>query len=307
MSDRGEAPETPLGTVVAHYGVAVVVRFDPGETRRFRVARGARYVVGDRVRERGSDGLEVLPGRAVLQRRDTRGRVRNVAANLDIIGIVLSARPASPIGYVDRGIVAARALEVEPIVVVNKSDLDGSTPLLREVEAMYSESARIFLCSAETGEGLEALAAAFAPNARGVFVGTSGVGKSSLLNALCAGLDLEVGEINDFSGLGRHITTNATLHALAGGGELIDTPGFRDFGPVEIDSAALATAFPGFEDALAQRCRFRDCLHRQEPGCVVKEAVEHGRISQARHAAYLDLLAELEESEKGRRQGGRSG
>jgi ribosome biogenesis GTPase len=133
-------------------------------------------------------------------------------------------------------------------------------------------------------------------------VGTSGVGKSSILNALCPDLELAVGEINDWSGLGRHITSNATLHALPDGGELIDTPGFRDFGPVEVSSRDLAVFFPGFESALAEGCRFRDCLHRVEPGCSVRAADAESRLPEGRHAAYLDLLEELESAERAERR-----
>jgi ribosome biogenesis GTPase len=125
-------------------------------------------------------------------------------------------------------------------------------------------------------------------------VGTSGVGKSTLLNALLPDLELAVGAINDASGLGRHITSTATLHALAGGGELIDTPGFRDFGPVEVTARELAAFFPGFEEPLGRGCHFRDCLHRQEPDCRVLAAVEAGEISVHRHGGYLALLSELE-------------
>jgi ribosome biogenesis GTPase len=103
-----------------------------------------------------------------------------------------------------------------------------------------------------------------------------------------------VGEINRFTRLGRHVTTRATLHVLQGGGELIDTPGFRDFVPVDVAPAEMARHFPGFESALARGCRFRDCLHREEPGCSVTAAVAAGEIDPARHQAYLHLLADLE-------------
>ena len=96
------------------------------------------------------------------------------------------------------------------------------------------------------------------------------------------------------------MTSTATLHRLPSGGELIDTPGFRDFGPVEVSPGELAAFFPGFEEALAQGCRFRDCLHRGEPDCGVKHELEAGRISAQRHAGYLALLAELEAVGEGR-------
>ncbi len=288
------------GVIVAHHGVAVVVRLADGGQQRVRVRRGSRHVVGDRARLSES-GLTSLPAQGVLRRRDTRGRVRAVASNLDALGIVLAPLPDSPPGLLDRAVVAARSAEVEPFVVVNKSDLAGARDLFERVCDLLEPAARVFLVSADAGQGLDALRVYFARRGRGVFVGTSGVGKSSLLNALCPDVDLAVGEINASSGLGRHVTSTATLHALASGGELIDTPGFRDFGPVEVSARELSGHFPGFEAALTQRCRFRDCLHRSEPDCAVRRAVAQGRIAPQRHAAYLDLLSELEESERAER------
>jgi ribosome biogenesis GTPase len=288
--------------VVAHYGIAVAVRFAAGDLRRIRLRRGTRVVVGDRV-EVEEDSMRVLEATGVLRRRDSHGRVRAVAANLDALGIVLAARPASPIGFVDRAIVAARAEGLESLIVVNKADLPGASDLVSELRAQYSATAKTLVVSAQSGMGLDKLNGWLAEGRRGVFVGTSGVGKSSILNALLPELELAVGEINDDSGLGRHITSTATLHALPGGGELIDTPGFRDFGPVEVSSRELATFFPGFEFSVDAGCHFRDCLHRSEPGCGVLEAVAGERIPEERHAAYLTLLEELIEVERSARGG----
>lgn len=290
------ASESELGVIVAHFGIALAVRLDDGTRRRVRVRRNSNHIVGDRVRLEAA-GVVGLPGRGVLRRRDSHGRTRAVASNLDLLGIVVSPRPASPTGFVDRAIVGARAAGIEPVIVVNKCDLAGARLLFEELGEGYSAIARRLLVSAVSGEGLEGLRAVFAVGMRGAFVGTSGVGKSSLLNALCPELDLEVGEINELSGLGRHVTSNATLHQLPGGGELIDTPGFRDFGPVEVSARELAAHFPGFEASLSERCHFRDCMHRSEPGCVVREAVVEERVSAARHTAYLELLSDLEAAE----------
>jgi hypothetical protein len=124
--------------------------------------------------------------------------------------------------------------------------------------------------------------------------GPPGVGKSSLLNALCPSIDLKVGKVSDHTGLGRHTTTVSTLHALSGGGELVDTPGFRDFGLVDILTDELALHFPGFEEHGEANCRFRNCRHRTEPGCCIIGLVERGEIPAERYATYLELLAEVE-------------
>ncbi len=286
-------PNSQRGIIVAHYGVAVAVRFDDGSQRPVDVRRNSGHLVGDQV-ELDDRGLKSLPARGVLNRRDKHGRVHSIASNLDVLGVVIAVRPQSPVGFLDRTIVSARAADIDPILIVNKADLAESKQLYEQLALEYAQSSRAFLVGAHQGEGLDALREYFAAGYRGVFIGTSGVGKSSLLNAICPDLDLQVGELNTSSGLGRHVTTTATLHRLPGGGELVDTPGFRDFGPVEVSPRDLARHFPGFEAALQTDCRFNDCSHRSEPGCSVRDAIEHGSVSQSRHAAYVQLLAELE-------------
>jgi ribosome biogenesis GTPase len=281
------------GLVVAHFGVEVEIRLGDGQSLRRPVRRRSDVVVGDRALVGASD-FERLERETVLRRRDVRGRIRAIAANLDVLGIVVAPSPQSPAGYLDRGVVAARAARIEPFVVANKRDLEGSQALVVRLEETYSPAIPVFSLSAGTGEGLEALCGFLSEAGRGAFIGTSGVGKSSLLNALCPGLELKVGALNTFTRLGRHVTSNSTLHRLAGGGELIDTPGFRDFVPVELSRWDLSACFPGLEAALAEPCRFRDCAHRSEPGCRVLEGVAAGQIAAERHRAYLAILADLE-------------
>ena len=289
--------EARTGTVVAHYGIAVAVRLDDGEETRLPLRRSQKAVVGDRVETEG-EGFRTLPSSGVLRRRDRHGRVRSVAAHLDVLAVVVAPIPESPLGFIDRGIVAARVAGLEPWIVVNKNDLAEAADLFQDLNGLYGEAAHLLSVSAESGAGLDEIGAGLSPARRSVFVGTSGVGKSSLLNALLPDLDLDVGEINEVSGLGRHVTSVATLHSLPGGGELIDTPGFRDFGPVAVSSRELAAHFPGFEEALTQPCHFRDCLHLTEPGCAVLAALESGEIESQRHDAYRALLTDLQRAEE---------
>jgi ribosome biogenesis GTPase len=229
------------------------------------------------------------------------GHVHTVAANLDTLGIVIAPVPTSPAGFVDRALIAAEAAGITPVLIVNKADLPESTAVLEALREAWLEGPGaidlvVIQTSAATGVGVDALLDYFAAGHRGAFVGTSGVGKSSLVNTLLPQLALPVGEINQYSGLGRHTTTTATLHSLPRGGELIDTPGFRDFGLVDIAVADLARHFPGFGPLLsANACRFNDCKHRPEPDCVIKAAVADGRLARARWDRYLELLAELEQ------------
>ena len=152
----------------------------------------------------------------------------------------------------------------------------------------------VFSVSAESGEGIDAIAAYVSKHGRGALVGPSGVGKSSILNRLVPGLSLLTRSLSEANGVGRHTTTVSTMHRLVGGGELVDTPGVREFGLVDVLRVDLARFFPGFS-VVEKGCRFRDCLHHHEPGCAVQEAVMDGRLAESRYRAYVTLLSELTE------------
>jgi ribosome biogenesis GTPase / thiamine phosphate phosphatase len=295
VEEQGERPESQSqGLLLSHYGVAVEVQFPDGERRMVRVKRNSGHVVGDQVRVEG-EVLVRLPRDTELRRKDARGGIHLVAANLDVLGIVVA--PLSPAGFIDRAIVAARAAGLEPFVVVNKCDLPQAQTLCAALTSTYREVVPVFALSASSGEGLGPLREFLSQGHRGAFVGTTGVGKSSLLNALCPDIDLKVAEVSDYKSMGRHTTTVSTLHALPGGGELVDTPGFRDFGLVEISCAELAEHFPGFEALEEHGCRFHNCRHRQEPGCAVAGLVAAGELPAERYQTYLDVLVEVEEAE----------
>jgi ribosome biogenesis GTPase / thiamine phosphate phosphatase len=289
--DSASGGEASRGLITAHHGVEVQVLFTTGKRRMVRVKRSSGHVVGDEVAVTG-EVLRRLPRRTELRRRDARGGIHLVAANLDVLGIVVASN--SPVQFIDRAIVASRVAQLQPFVVVNKCDLDDTADLLADLRRVYMGAVPVFAISAKSRTGLEPLKAFLNEGHRGVFVGSSGVGKSSLLNALCPSIDLKVGKVSDHTGLGRHTTTVSTLHALSGGGELVDTPGFRDFGLVDILTDELAIHFPGFEEHGEAKCRFRNCRHRTEPGCAVIGLVERGDILPDRYATYLELLAEVE-------------
>lgn len=282
------------GIIVAHYGVAVEVLFtDPAERAMVRVKRNSGHVVGDNVLV--VDGvLTRLERQSELSRLDTRGGVHVVGANLDVLCIVTTCEPLPPLGFIDRAIVAARAANLTPTVVLNKSDLPCFSDYAAATTTKYKQSADIFSVSAETGAGLNELQAFFSDNHRGIFVGPTGVGKSSILNNMLPELNLQTGEISESKKRGRHTTTVSTLHLLEGGGELVDSPGFSDFGLVDTSIAELAIFFPGFEEATEQPCRFRDCKHRNEPGCQVLEMLEANKIQPERYQTYLQILTEVE-------------
>lgn len=289
--------------IVAHHGVAVEVLFNAGERSMVRVKRRSGHVVGDDVVVR-EEVLERLPRRTELRRRDAMGSIHLVGANLDVLGVVVAPVPMPAFGFVDRAIVAARAANLTPFVVVNKSDLGAGAGLAASLHDTYSDAVSVFPLSAVTGNGLDPLREFLGEGHRGAFVGLTGVGKSSLLNALCPEIDLRVGALNDYNDKGCHTTTVSTLHSLPKGGELVDTPGFQDFGLVDIVAQDLAAYFPGFEKTKEEICRFRDCRHRTEPGCAVVGLVAQGQISAERYATYLEILSEVEASEAETRQRG---
>ena len=284
------APEGQPGVVVEHLGVAVVVELPGGERRRVRVARKSGLVVGDAVRVDG-DRIELVPRTTELLRRSAGGGVHVVAANLDALCVVAAVDPPARAGLMDRAVVAARAAGVRPVRVVNKSDLPDPSGVVAAMQARADASLTLQLVSARTGAGIDALAALLASLGRAALVGPSGVGKSSLLNRLMPGAELPTRELSAARGAGMHTTTTSTLWRLPGGGELVDTPGVREYGLVDVPPADLAAYFPAFAVVL-EGCRFRDCRHDREPGCAVRKAVEDGRVPEERYVAYRTLLAE---------------
>ena len=284
------APEGQPGVVVEHLGVAVVVELPGGERRRVRVARKSGLVVGDAVRVDG-DRIELVPRLTELLRRSAGGGVHVVAANLDALCVVAAVDPPARAGLMDRAVVAARAAGVRPGRGVNKCDLPDPSGVVAAMQARADASLTLQLVSARTGAGIDALAALLASLGRAALVGPSGVGKSSLLNRLMPGAELPTRELSAARGAGMHTTTTSTLWRLPGGGELVDTPGVREYGLVDVPPADLAAYFPAFAVVL-EGCRFRDCRHDREPGCAVRKAVEDGRVPEERYVAYRTLLAE---------------
>jgi len=218
-----------------------------------------------------------------------------VAANLDqSLMVVTLKEPLTSQGFIDRFLVTSEAYHVPAVLLFNKSDLYRATEEARfeEWKAMYEAIGyRVFRMSAQTGEGLEEIKTLLAGKIS-LLSGHSGVGKSSFLNALYPEWRLKTQNVSGWSGKGTHTTTFAEMFDLPGGGRVIDTPGMREFGLVDITRQELSGYFPEMR-ALAGHCQFNDCLHLEEPGCSVKKAVQEGRIAADRYVSYCAILASI--------------
>ncbi|MFI5317740.1 MAG: ribosome small subunit-dependent GTPase A, partial [Myxococcota bacterium] len=239
--------------------------------------RELALAVGDRVTFDPIKGtlLDVLPRRTQLARLRSFGKPRPqvIAANVDRLAIVASvASPPFRSGAVDRFLLAAHAGGLEAILVVNKLDLLGAGEALPDEIRAYEAIAPLFAVSAADRLGLPELRAAIADSTT-VFAGHSGVGKSSLLNALEPELRLETGEVSAKWDRGRHTTARAVFLRLAGNALVIDTPGVREIGSGPVDPDLLGLVYPDLA-LLAADCRFRDCRHRTEPDCAVRRALD---------------------------------
>jgi len=264
-----------------------------------------RVAVGDEVKlEKMPDGghviSAVLPRSTRLSRRSADGRREQViAANVDqLCGVVSVARPEPVYSLLDRLLVLAESNGIDAFVVVNKVDLSGEEGA-RELFRIYEEiGCDVLYTSAKHGQGVEGLRDRLAGLIT-LLVGASGVGKSSLLNALQPGLGLRVGEVSRALERGRHTTVAAALHKLDAGGYVVDTPGLGKLRFWETGEADLAHCFKEFGPYLGE-CKFDDCLHVHEPDCGILRAVDRGDISAQRYESYRRILEERESERPGR-------
>lgn len=243
----------------------------------------------------------VLPRRNQLSRRAARrtgGHIEQVLmANLDQVVAVQSVAEPAPQGcLVDRLLVAASRYGGTAVLCLNKLDLAPDVAGEARWDYYGAIGVAVVRTSVATGEGLERLAAQLA-GAISILLGASGVGKSSLLNAIAPGLSLRTGEVTGRTGLGRHTTTHTELFRLPGGGFIADSPGLRGFDPWDLAPGELRDHWP---DLVAHQddCRFRTCVHRDEPDCGVKRAVARGDLPAWRLQAYLDILKDLEDRQR---------
>jgi ribosome biogenesis GTPase / thiamine phosphate phosphatase len=296
-------------------GAAIVISVASGRCRVFfddqeidcavppelAVRQKSALAVGDRVRISDESGAwrvqSVMPRRSVLARPDPLHKhvQRLIAANIDVvIHVVTLKSPQLRPRLIDRYLIAIQRGGAQPVICVNKVDLLTAEERDRELPklAPYLDlGVPVIGCSSKTGEGLESLRREV-EGRMAALVGHSGVGKSSILNALDQSLELAVNTLHRKRGTGRHTTTASTLYDFGGGTYLIDTPGIREFGLWDLDRESLRDYFPEFVEP-SELCRFTNCTHVHEPNCEVKERVEAGEISEARYETYERLWQDL--------------
>jgi ribosome biogenesis GTPase len=285
------------GLVLAHFGQASLVEAESGEVFRCATRKNLpRTACGDRVLWQASNPREgvitqVLDRKTTLVRPDSHNRIRPVAANLDQIVVVIACKPSFEYGMLDRYLLAAELIGATPKVVVNKSDLldaESRAKLEQRLGSYEKIGYSLLFISTRSTDGLKDLHRQLKSHTS-ILVGQSGVGKSSLVQALLPDLDIRTGALSRMTGLGRHTTTVTTLYHLPDGGDLIDSPGVRDFNlsPVPVDQ--LAQGFREFRPYLGH-CRFHNCRHVSEPGCAIQDAARRGAITPRRLVSYNELV-----------------
>ncbi|MBK6489225.1 MAG: ribosome small subunit-dependent GTPase A [Gemmatimonadetes bacterium] len=299
------------GVVLQGTGGVYQIHLADGTTQagamRGRLKRegGVKIAVGDDVlveHDQATGGwtiVEILPRRSRLARRapGSAHMERIVVTNVDQVVVVFAmVRPEPNAKMLDRFLVVAETNDVAARIVINKVDLDSR----RAAEELFGGYAAlgypVHYTSTVTGDGLPELLEALRGRVSALS-GPSGVGKSSLLNALYPGLDLRVGAISESVNKGRHTTVGARMHPLPRGGYVVDTPGLREVGLWGIAARDLERCFPEFVAVLGT-CRFADCRHLSEPECGVRSAVDAGRIMPSRYESYVKLREEVEEVER---------
>ncbi|MEO8016467.1 MAG: ribosome small subunit-dependent GTPase A [Pseudomonadota bacterium] len=278
--------------VIAAFGRHLLVRTGTQDLRARPSGRRLSIVCGDRVRcefDRAHDEVlivEVLPRKTLLARANLRGESEPVVANITQLVVVIAPLPQPDFFIVDRYLCAATAAGIAGAIAVNKSDLEANNLTREEIDAFIAAGYAHVSCSATHGHGLVELRALLADSVS-VLVGQSGVGKSSLVNALLPENQIETGGLMREEE-GRHTTTASRAYPLDSGGTLIDSPGVRDFAPAIEQLDAQTLGFPEV-DRLAAGCKFQDCKHMQEPACAVMTAVEKREFSARRYESYRRL------------------
>ena len=280
------------GRVVAAHGRQYIVELSDGTLLPcFPRGKKSDVACGDRVDlQRSSDDqgvIEAIQPRTSLLYRSNEVRQKLIAANVDQMVIVVATEPAFSEELITRALLAAESEEIEPLIVLNKCDLADKLAAARTRLAVLAELGYpiVELSARDHAEDLRPYLA----DKTSVLVGQSGMGKSTLVNALIPAAQAKTREISQALDSGKHTTTHATLYHLDATSHLIDSPGLQEFGLGHLDRQEIEAAFPEFRPYLGQ-CRFRDCRHDREPDCALTAAVDAGKIDKTRFAIYQRIV-----------------
>lgn len=288
-------------TVIASYGNQCKIEIDDKTLVRAKSLKSiGKPLCGDKVLyqiEQNNQNIitEILPRTTILSRlNNLNPKPKQIASNIEQMIIVISAGSSIKYGLIDRYLIAAEFSGFSPVIVVNKTDTLDETLLavLKEDMKLYENiDLPVFYMSAINNIGIDNLLAVTSDKVN-IVVGQSGVGKSSIVNAILPSMPAITKEISDSNNKGKHTTTTAYLYRIPNNGKLIDSPGIREFGLWNINKIELAKGFTEIRLA-SEQCKFRDCQHQAEPGCAVLKAVESGEINIKRYDSYLSIFESL--------------
>ena len=296
------------GLVIKNTGSLFLVQLEDGsivETNlrgRFRL-KGIRstnpVVVGDVVGVEGESIVEIEPRKNYIIRKSSNLSKEShiLASNIDQVFLVITIKkPETPFEFIDRFLLTANAYHIPVVIVLNKVDIldDDEMVLADAIKGLYQQNLgyKVIFSSVLTGEGVEEVRLML-KDKLSLFSGNSGVGKSSLLNALDPSLDLKVGDVSRQHQTGMHTTTYSEVFSIADG-KVIDSPGIKGFGIIDMEASDISKFFPDIAH-YARNCRFDDCKHINEPNCAVLEALEQQKIAVSRYNSYKSILLDLDE------------
>lgn len=290
-------PEQP-GRIASHYGANFSVQDTHGKHHLCVTRRNlpklvcGDYVTWQAVNEYNGIIVALQPRKTLLARPGYQQRLKPIAANIDQILVVVAPQPSLDEDLINRYLVAAALTHIPPVIVLNKVDLltdEALQETQRRLHVYRQLGYAIVYASTVHNHGLDELLGRLAAKTS-IFVGQSGVGKSSLIKAILPESSVRIGALSHATGLGKHTTTVSTLYTVSVDGAIIDSPGIREFGLGHFEPAQVAEGFVEFPQFIHQ-CKFNDCSHHSEPGCAVRQAVASGAIQKGRYESFLRLIA----------------